>query len=148
MSAPIPTLRTLAAQVASTQQPNVQLPAELLAYLQNSADLTTVLREHRAIFEAYQTLGVKMASVQNWTAELRAELINEAAALIARLDTVLQLFGAAYAGIEQEENPEWRDYYLQLLTVAHEELTQFRAGISFIQAQLTPLPDSDDEDEL
>jgi|SRR3954451_6704483 hypothetical protein len=146
MSAPIPTLKTLAAQVASTQQPQVQLPADLINYLQNYADLTTVLTEHQAIFEDFQTLGVKMASVQNWTQQLRTDLINEANALLARLDTVLQLFGLAFNGIDQEQNPEWRDYYLQRLTIAHQELTQFRPALVLIVAQLTPLPDSDDEE--
>ena len=146
MSAPIPTLKTLAAHVASTQQPNIQLPDDLISYLQNYADLRTVLDEHQAIFEEFQVLGVKMASVQNWTQQIRDDLINEATILLGRVDTVLQLFGLALKGIGQEGNPEWRDYYEQLLTIAHQELLQFRQALQMIPAQLTPLPDSDDDD--
>jgi len=98
MSAPIPTLKTLAAHVASTQQPNIQLPDDLISYLQNYADLRTVLDEHQAIFEEFQVLGVKMASVQNWTQQIRDDLINEATILLGRVDTVLQLFGLALKG--------------------------------------------------
>jgi hypothetical protein len=146
MSAPIPTLKTLAAHVASTQQPNIQLPDDLISYLQNYADLRTVLDEHQAIFEEFQVLGVKMASVQNWTQQIRNDLINEATILLGRVDTVLQLFDLAFKGIGQEGNPEWRDYYEQLLTIAHQELLQFRQVLQMIPAQLTPLPDSDDDD--
>ncbi len=146
MSTPIPTLKTLAAHVASTQQPNIQLPEDLVSYLQNYADLTTVLNEHQAIFDEFQVLGVKMASVQNWAPQIRGELIDEATVLLGRVDTVLQLFDLAFQGIEQEENPEWRDYYLQLLTIAHQELLQFRQALHMIPAQVTPLPDSDDDD--
>jgi glutamine synthetase type III len=146
MTSSVPSLKTLAAHAASTQPVNVLLPDDLITYLENYVDLRIVLETTPGVAEDLQVLGAKMASVETFTAELREEFINEANGLVGRIDNALALFDGAFAAVDQETDAEWRDYYTQLLSVAMQELHQLRDQLAIIPAQLTELPDSDDDD--
>lgn len=148
MSHPIPSLKTLAAETASRLPSNVQLPQELIEYVYNYVDLKIVLSEIPAIVDDLQVLGARMASVtpQDYNAGLRDDLISEARRLDGLTDNVIALLNGAFAAVEQETDADWKAYYSERLTGAVDEVNDLKGHITYVIAQLTPLPDSDDDD--
>lgn len=135
MSSPVPSLKTLAAQVAATAPPNVQLPQDLITYVYNYVNLQIVLTEVSSIWDDLQALKdqIQLVGQQDENAQVPQEVLDAfasaARSLNLRVDSVIASFNGAFEAIDQEADAEWRAYYTQILTADIDTITVLKGQI-------------------
>jgi hypothetical protein len=131
MSSPVPSLKTLVAQSLSTATtaPAIQLPPELITYVNNYVNLQIVLTEIPRIWDDLELLRTQIQAAAQLADDapvdqgVLAAFLSDAQHLQERMATVLASFNDAFNAVEQEENAEWRAYYTQILTADIDTIT-------------------------
>lgn len=136
-------MKLLAARSIVKNQVTGNVPEELVSYLSNVVDLTTVTTEPAQLQKSLAALWDDITNTNDdeFDADLRAKLKERATALVARANHVLGLMSSAREAVDLEPDATWRDYFVRQCATATDVLTAVRDEATMIENDMGDYPD-------
>ncbi|GAB1516118.1 hypothetical protein [Actinophytocola sp. KF-1] len=136
-------MKQLAAKATAARPLTGDLPQDLVDYLINVVDLTTVTTEPAQLQKALGAImdEITTAPEEDFTEQLRQRLGDRAGVVASRAGAVLLLMNSALDAALAEPDEQWQEYFTRKCTEAIDVLTQVKSEAAMVESNMRDYPD-------